>query len=489
MATVTNLTNTTWVFKLSKLNFQHWVLKKINIVFISKSTTYSAMSCKIHAYESSIGKYCDSLYYETPNTSELAYRCEYVGNSYDVDRYTLNVNNVPLTIIDGDVFNSSLIKFLSNNATCQTTLVTVTFNMNGKGTAVDSQTFASGEKVIMPIITPDDNYIFAGWYTDSGLTTAFDFSTSVTSNITLYAKWIPKAIKTKVSGAWNSGTPLVKANNTWKDADKVFVKVDGVWQPVIDNEQPSPVKCAEFSTASDNYLNNSNFFVSKYGNASWLSFKILTNNSFSFNIGVYFDDAANWWNVGIHNSNTPTVDNNSVEIDNEITFGENTGISTINIPSGNINKYIVIGFSTAEQGMLKNSFFRFLSNYYDGAIYLENYYYLPPTHSFTISNTTFFCEYGMTFEDWVNSSFNAPSSYYTITMPSAPSSDYKTPSRYTNGFIITDDMYYSSDLVAIGDCDNYDGVLVCDVIIDGATKDTVIQPNHVYSLVITDAYR
>ena len=269
----------------------------------------------------------------------------------------------------------------------------------------------------------------------------------------------------------------------------MFVKVNGVWQPVIDNVQPSIVKCAEFSTASDNYLNNSNFFVSKYGNASWLSFKILTNNSFSFNIGVYFDDEANWWNVGVHNSNTPTVDNNSVKIDNEITWGENTDISTINIPSGNINKYIVIGFSTAEQGMLKNSFFRFLSNYYDGAIYLENYYYLPPTHSFTISNTTFFCEYGMAFEDWVNSSFNAPSSYYAITMPSAPSSDYKTPSRYTNGFIITDDRYYSSDLVAIGDCDNYDGVLVCDVIIDGATKDTIIQPNHIYSLVITDAYR
>lgn len=241
MATVTNLTNTTWVFKLSKLNFQHWVLKKINIVFISNSTTYSAMSCKIHAYESSIEKYCDSLYYETPNASKLAYRCEYVGNSYDVDRYTLNVNNVPLTIIDGDVFNSSLIKFLSNNATCQTTLVTVTFNMNGKGTAVDSQVFASGEKAIMPIITPDENYIFAGWYTDSGLTTRFDFNTSVDSNITLYAKWIPKTIKTKVNGAWNSGTPLVKVNNTWKDVDKAFVKVNGVWQSVINNVPPSPV--------------------------------------------------------------------------------------------------------------------------------------------------------------------------------------------------------------------------------------------------------
>ena len=31
--------------------------------------------------------------------------------------------------------------------------------------------------------------LFAGWYTDPGCTTAYDFSTPVTSNLTLYAKW------------------------------------------------------------------------------------------------------------------------------------------------------------------------------------------------------------------------------------------------------------------------------------------------------------
>ena len=230
MATITNLTNTTWKFNFSQVDFQHWVLKKFNIVFICNSTTYSAMSCTINKYESSVGKYCDCLYYETPNASSLAYRCEYSDSHGEiVDRYNWYKKDDPIQIIDGDVYNSSLINFLSNNATCQTTLVTVTFNMNGKGTAVDSQVFASGGKAIMPIITPDENYIFAGWYTNSGLTTAFDFSTSVTSNITLYAKWIPKAIKTKVSGAWNSGTPLVKVNNAWKDIGKMFVKVNGGW--------------------------------------------------------------------------------------------------------------------------------------------------------------------------------------------------------------------------------------------------------------------
>lgn len=232
MATITKLTNTTWKFNFSQVDFQHWVLKKFNIVFICNSTRYSAMSCTINKYESSVGKYCDSLYYETPNASSLAYRCEYADSHGEmVDRYNWYKKDDPIQIINGDVYNSSLINFLSDNATCQTPLVTVTFNMNGIGTSVSSQTFAKGSKADMPIPS-DDGYIFAGWYTNSSLTTRFNFNMSIMSNSTLYAKWIPKAIKTKVGGAWNSGTPLVKVNNAWKDIDKMFVKVNGVWKQI-----------------------------------------------------------------------------------------------------------------------------------------------------------------------------------------------------------------------------------------------------------------
>lgn len=448
MATVTNLTNTTWVFNLSKLNFQHWVLKKINIVFISNSTTYSAMSCTIHAYESSIGKYCDSLYYETPNISSLAYRCEYVGNSYDVDRYTLKVNNVPLTIIDGDVFNSSLIKFLSYNATCQTTLVTVTFNMNGKGTAVDSQVFASGEKVIMPIITPDENYIFAGWYIDSSLTTAFDFSTSVTSDITLYAKWIPKAIKTKVSGAWNSGTPLVKVNNAWKDVDKAFVKVDGVWQPVINNEHPSIVKCAEFSTASNSNFNSSSFHISR----GYLSFKILTNDPFLFNIDVEFSGATfAWYTVGIHSSTTPSVvsNYNYFTIDNPILDDiEISYTGAISIPGGNINKYIVIYFDKDSGDGGLSGTFKFLSNYYSGNIYMSSDSIYKP---FTFCEKTFWFIDGMTWQDWLNSTLDTSTHGMVLDPPydETVEGGGRRTLTYLDSFVVSNDS--GNSLVCYGD--------------------------------------
>ncbi len=66
---------------------------------------------------------------------------------------------------------------------------TVTFNSNG-GTAVQAQTVAHGGKVTQPTAPTKAGGIFGGWYSDVGLTTAWNFDTNtVTSNMTLYAKW------------------------------------------------------------------------------------------------------------------------------------------------------------------------------------------------------------------------------------------------------------------------------------------------------------
>ena len=43
----------------------------------------------------------------------------------------------------------------------------------------------------LPINPTKTGYAFAGWYTDEGLSTAFDASTPITSDLTLYAKWTP----------------------------------------------------------------------------------------------------------------------------------------------------------------------------------------------------------------------------------------------------------------------------------------------------------
>ena len=64
----------------------------------------------------------------------------------------------------------------------------VTFNSNG-GTDVVSLTIKQGESAIKPSDPTKNGYTFAGWYSDFALTYAYNFSTSITSNITLYAKW------------------------------------------------------------------------------------------------------------------------------------------------------------------------------------------------------------------------------------------------------------------------------------------------------------
>jgi len=67
-------------------------------------------------------------------------------------------------------------------------MYTVTFNSNG-GSSVDSQVISSGDTATAPTAPTKTGYTFAGWYTDSALTTAYNFSTAANRNMTLYAKW------------------------------------------------------------------------------------------------------------------------------------------------------------------------------------------------------------------------------------------------------------------------------------------------------------
>jgi len=74
---------------------------------------------------------------------------------------------------------------------------TVTFNANG-GSTVTSQSVRYGATATKPAdptktATASTKYTFAGWYTDSGLESAFNFETAITKNITLYAKWTEAA--------------------------------------------------------------------------------------------------------------------------------------------------------------------------------------------------------------------------------------------------------------------------------------------------------
>lgn len=91
---------------------------------------------------------------------------------------------------------------------------TVSFNSNG-GTAVASITASYSSTITAPASpTRVDGFVFAGWYKEAALTNVWDFVTNtVTTDITLYAKWFPPYTVTFDSDGGSYVAPIVNISH------------------------------------------------------------------------------------------------------------------------------------------------------------------------------------------------------------------------------------------------------------------------------------
>lgn len=70
------------------------------------------------------------------------------------------------------------------------TAVTLSFDVDG-GIAVTAQVIGKGETGVEPAVPPTKALnVFRGWFNDAGLTIPFVWTTVITANKTLYAKWL-----------------------------------------------------------------------------------------------------------------------------------------------------------------------------------------------------------------------------------------------------------------------------------------------------------
>lgn len=80
--------------------------------------------------------------------------------------------------------------FAEGTCECGVAGYAVTFDLNGaEGTAPTAQNILKGQKASKPADPTREGFNFAGWYAESTCTTAFEFDTVLTADITLYAKW------------------------------------------------------------------------------------------------------------------------------------------------------------------------------------------------------------------------------------------------------------------------------------------------------------
>ena len=103
----------------------------------------------------------------------------------------------------------------------------VTFNTDG-GSEVTAQNIMSGFKATKPANPTKSGNVFTGWYADSALKTPFDFSTPITKDTTIYAKWTAAADPVTYMVVFNSnGGGFVSAQSV-KSGEKAVKPADPV---------------------------------------------------------------------------------------------------------------------------------------------------------------------------------------------------------------------------------------------------------------------
>ena len=118
--------------------------------------------------------------------NEYQVRIHFTANTgYEINSASYTINDIP-NYVSFDTAEQRGMNFVATAPAVTT--YTVTFDSAG-GSAVTAQTIEAGQKATKPADPTKANYAFAGWYSDSGLTQAFDFNTPISTDITLYAKW------------------------------------------------------------------------------------------------------------------------------------------------------------------------------------------------------------------------------------------------------------------------------------------------------------
>ena len=110
---------------------------------------------------------------------------------------------------------------------------TLTYDMQGHGTAPAAQTVYSGTANVLtaPTAPTAQGYDFGGWYGDAACTEAFDFTAALDDNVTVYAKWtaLANTIQFDLDGRGSAiSNQTVYSGNTVTEPNVQFDGTDGI---------------------------------------------------------------------------------------------------------------------------------------------------------------------------------------------------------------------------------------------------------------------
>ncbi len=228
-------------------------------------------------------------------------------------RATENITRAELvSVVAGFVAEDAKVKY------------TATFNSNG-GSTVASVTVDADQAFTKPIDPTKTGYSFEGWYTDSGLTTAYDFNTKASANITLYAKWDKNATISSggSSGGGSSGGSSSSGSSSGSGSttvSKYTVTFNSNGGSAVSNqtvesgdtasvpEDPTRTGCDFAGWYSDSALSTEYDFSSSITKNTTVYAKWTCTVHFEVDGGSYIDDAVVTYNTAVDEPEEPTKD-------------------------------------------------------------------------------------------------------------------------------------------------------------------------------------
>lgn len=123
-------------------------------------------------------------------------------------------------------------------------LCTVSFDSQGGSSVSPIKNVKHGDKITLPTNPTMNGYFFGGWYTQKACLTKFISDSEITSDITLYAKWVsllsdPKNTIKNISATYTGNSILVGNSISKSDVKVTVTDMNGVKHSVTDFTIPN----------------------------------------------------------------------------------------------------------------------------------------------------------------------------------------------------------------------------------------------------------
>jgi len=164
------------------------------IIIISETNPDAAwndISIRLAVTPAVVNYYVDGVVDSTVNSTvgeKLIKPTDPILSGYTFIGWYLEDTYITLFDFSTDTIASETFNLYARFVADTTDVFTVSFEENG-GSLVDDRLVVSGESIDAPVAPTRSGYTFNGWFTDVELTTAYDFTSLVSADATLYAKW------------------------------------------------------------------------------------------------------------------------------------------------------------------------------------------------------------------------------------------------------------------------------------------------------------